>query len=437
MPKTDSKHFHRGWLVFFGMCCNAFAAFLPVYVGMFSIPLAEYLQVSRGTVMSLMVFFAAGFAISSPIWGQLHGSTKIPVRLIMTTAAVCQMIALALFATAQSLWQIYIAGAFTGIAVTGIYTTSNNIFASTWFASSMRGKLFGLVNCCAGIGAIVWPLVIQFFISNYGWRAGIIGFGVMSVLLLLPWCLFVYERTPEEKGLKPLGYEKVFAQNMEKYDDNARGVSLKKIYRSPFFYLLILAVMCLSTIGGYETNFSGIVDEGLTTTQWAANAAVITATMLSVDGVFDLSGNLIVGIAIDKFGIKRTSRVWLVLFVFFFVFLIFFRNTLWGLYIAGALFGLHTCIRRTVIPLITRRIYGSRNYAKTIGWVMGGTGLVNGLSTAWIAFAYDLTGSYQVALIAGLIVASCASISTFICLTAIGRYRWTTAEEDVTWTGST
>lgn len=379
--------------------------------------------------MGFMLFFAAGFAVSSPIWGHLHGNSKVPVKLIMGSAVTCQMIALVLFATAHALPQVYVAGAFTGIAVTGVYTTSNNVFASTWFASNRRGKLFGMVNCCAGLGAIIWPPIIQFFISTCGWRVGIICFAVSSAVFLFPWCFFVYARTPEEKGLKPLGYEKE-TESRAKYDDNSRGVNLSTIYRSPTFYLLIIAVMCLSTVGGYETNFSGIVDEGLSATQWEATAAAVTAVMLSIDGVFDLGGNLIVGIAIDRFGIKRTAHVWLIIFLFFFVFLIFFRNTLWGLYIAGACFGMHTCIRRTVIPLITRRIYGSRNYAKIIGWIMGGTGLVNGLSTTGIAVAYDLTGNYQAALIAGLIVASCASISIFVSLRAIGKYRWTTAEED-------
>jgi MFS family permease len=258
----------------------------------------------------------------------------------------------------------------------------------------------------------------------------LLAFAVMSACFMIPWC-FAYVRTPEEKGLKPLGEPVNVGSKSQDDPEGKHGVSLKRIFRSPVFYLLLFSTMCISIMQGYENSFPAIADEGLTNTVYAASAMTFAAVMLSVDGLFDLFGALLAGTVIDKIGIKAATRIWALILLVMFISLIWFRDVPLGLYVGGACFGAQTCIRRSIIPLITRQIFGPRNFAKTIGYISVGTGVVNGVSSTFIAYSYDLTSGYQLALQTGFVIAICAAILLVTCLFFIGKYAWTTVEEEI------
>ncbi len=412
-----------GHLIWAAMCCNSFAAFLSVYGGIIALPLSNDLGVTRGEVMSYGLFFAVAFVIFSPIWGYLHSNKKVPIKLVMGLAICVQLICIALFATSSSLAQTYVAGFFLGMTSNGIFYIPNNVFASSWFSDRVRGRYLGSAFCFAGLAAIVLPAYMQVFISLYNWRMALWAFFIMSAVLMIPW-LFIYTRTPEEKGVKPLGYrenddvaEKVAGERL------LEGMRFRRIVRHPVFYLLFFSTMLLSCNAGFENSFPAIADEGLSNTVFASDSAMIAITMLSIDGLFDLIGGLLVGTAVDKLGLRFSVLLWLGLLLLMFVGLIWFRDTPMGLYVAGACFGLHTCIRRTLIPFVTRSVFGPKDYAKTLGVVGSATGFVNGVSTALIAYTFDYTGGCELACLIGFGVALLTTVFLGSCLFFLNMYK--------------
>ena len=54
-----------------------------------------------------------------------------------------------------------------------------------WF-SEHRGKAIGITMAGTGLGAFLLPPIVEFFISNYGWRTAYRGIGIGALLLSLP-----------------------------------------------------------------------------------------------------------------------------------------------------------------------------------------------------------------------------------------------------------
>lgn len=427
MKRLQGK-IHYGWFIFIAICCNQFACYQTAYNSLFVLPLANALGISRSAVLLFMTFYAIAYFIASPIWGNLLQNKNAPIRLVMTAGVSCVLIACFLFATATKPWMLYAAGVFNALGMTGTKILATTTFSSNWFAANVRGKLMGIAVCFQGIAGIIMPLVIQMLINHYGYRAGYAFLFLLATVLMLPWALFVYVRTPKELGLKPLGI-KTENKALLVDADLDRGVSFKVARRSVPFFVIIMVVLLLSTGGGYESSFSGFADEFLSGTTWMADAAMIAAIMLSVDCAFDFLGNIGIGIVIDRFGTKPALYIWLGLYSCFFITLLFFGGSPLGLYVAAAFYGFNGSIMRNAIPLLIRDIFGPRDHSKIYGAIQSVKGLTNGITTTMIALFYDIGGSYYGTLVIGLGLMVLCFAFVSVAIRYMDRFHWKDADD--------
>lgn len=430
---TKKRRPHYGWLICTGVSVMQFGVVvLFVTVGsLFALPMSEALGCARSEWMLWMTFYAISYFISSPIWGNLLQNEKIPFRLLMTGGVLIEVVALLLFAFCNALWMAYLAGVLYGFAQVGIRSNLMPNIASNWFSGKVRGTALGIMNGANGIGGMIFPPIIAAIIASYGTTAGYLACAVFLCILCLPWTLFVLDRKPEDRGLAPVGYDPKATGGayLRDKDHEGKGVSTSFAYRTLPFYLLMAATFLLAITGGIKNSMTGIAVEFLDGTQWAAQAAMISAFCLSVISASDLVSNLIIGPLMDRFGIYKPMIVFLCMEPIIYLSWIFFGDTPYGLF-AGALFyGLHGCVLRDALPLIVRQLYGPKNFSKIFSRIYMWKGLMGGFSASIFAFFYDAAGSYVSGLVFGLATISISALFFFISIKIAKRnpFHWNEA----------
>jgi MFS family permease len=346
----------------------------------------------------------------------------------LTVGVLIDICAVFLMSIANSLALIYVAGAMFGIVMNGINTLTVTFFASNWFAQNIRGRLMGVINVGAALAGIIWPPLVQLAISGYGYQVAYVACAVLVALLTLPFTLFVYVRTPEEKGLTPLGYKSDLAVKEDTAIDSV-GMSFRNIWKSPPVYFLIIVVVCFACANGFRSNFNGFAAEFLANTgQSKEDIAMVGAFMVSMYSASILIVALVQGWMIDKIGIKITFWSFLVIYLLAFVVWWFFGTSTIGLWIGAFLLGTQLIFLNVGVPLFVRQLYGPKDYSKILSCVLALKGFLGGFSGTVVAFFYDWGGTYHNALLFGMIMVAIDVVCLAVALRYLGKLKWDNKE---------
>ena len=421
--KTPDGKLHRGWLIFAGLCLANFALYQTGFNSLFALPLANALGVTRSAIMFFTTVYAFGAAIASVMFGALYSNPKIPVRVSMTIGVILSLCSYLLWAYAQNLFMVYAAGFLIPFSMQGIKIIGNSVFAVNWFDKSIRGKLIGVSSCFQGLGGMAMPVIIQLIINAFGFQAGYWFLIAVTVVLVLPFTLFVFERTPQDVGLLPLGYREGKSDEREK-TANLYGMTLKQSMKTIAFWAMLIIVFAIGMQNGFKSNFSGIALEGLGGMMGEEDVAMVAAIMVSIASGTDFVANLLIGAVTDKIGPMKAAFAGLTIFLLFFVILLLFENQIWAFYIAAACFGFNGCLLRTPIPLTIRELFGNKHFGSIWGVCNAIKPWTAGVMATCIAFAYDLSGTYSGILIFGMIMAAIIYILYFVATRFVGKYDW-------------
>ena len=187
---------------------------------------------------------------------------------------------------------------------------------------------------------------------------------------------------------------------------------------------------------GYNSNQPGIAVEKLVGPfGWlAADARMLGATMLSVAAVGNLLGKIVFGAIADKAGLKPAFTIYIIMYILAFV--------IWlpsmgdatmavALLLVGAfLLGTHNALISVGFPVLTRQIFGNKDYAKIWSVIAMPFQLVSGFGTALVAYIYGGTGSYIASLYVGLIFVVIAGICAFVALRYVGKIKFDSQLEE-------
>lgn len=126
---------------------------------------------------------------------------------------------------------------------------------------------------------------------------------VIVAIIVLPFTLFVISFKPEDKVLKPYGYqEKEDVQNRNS-NVKATGVPPMKAYKSFAFILLFIGLGTIAFLAGYS--------QLLPSYALSANLSVtVGATMVSFYMFGNIIAKLSVGALSDKFGITVVGMIY-------------------------------------------------------------------------------------------------------------------------------
>jgi MFS family permease len=338
--------------------------------------------VARGGASFPYAMTMIGFACGTVVMGRLADRFGIIVPVIGGTIALCLGYIAA--AHAPSIWVFaVIYGAVIGL---GSSATFAPLVAdiSLWF-ERRRGIAIAVGATGNYLAGTIWPPIIEHFVATFGWRETHIGIGIFCLVTILPLALFL--RRPSPMNPAPL---KAAAQ------DRPAGRAPAPFLRpGPLQALLALAGLscCIAMSMPQVHLVAYCVDLGY--------GPVRGAEMLSLMLGCGVISRLTFGVVLDRLGGLPTLLIGSALQAVALAFYLPFDGLV-SLYVISAVFGLG---QGGIVPsyaYIVRELFPAREAATRVSLTLSAT-LVGMALGGWMSGAiFDLTGSYQAAILNGI-----------------------------------
>jgi MFS family permease len=354
-------------------------------VGMWSIVVAlpavqAEFGVARAGASMPYTLAMIGFVFGGVLMGRLTD------RFGVVVPVACGTIALGLgfvaTAFAPTLW---IFGIIYGVSI-GLLGSSalfGPLIADTshWFARR-RGIAVAIAASGNYFGGTIWPPIVQHFIETEGWRTTHIGIGVFCVLTMLPLALMLRRKPPMHDEAHAIA--------------NA-GRPVVSLGLSPNVLqglLVVAGIACCVAMSMPQVHIVAYcVDLGY--------GAARGAEMLSMMMGFGVVSRLLSGWVLDHIGGLPTLLVGSTLQAIALALFLPFDGLV-SLYVISAVFGL---FQGGIVPsyaIIVRETFPPQEAGTRVGLVLSST-LAGMALGGWMSGAiFDLTGSYQAALVNGI-----------------------------------
>lgn len=348
--------------------------------GLFLIPISTEFAWSRSAVSFVLFIIAVAGAISYPIVGRLID--RYGARPVILTGNVLFAASVASVSLVEaSRFQFYTVYALIGISAAIPSSVMFTKVIAGWF-DQRRGLFLGIAGGLGnGIGAALSPLFVFALISSYGWRAGFQGIGAAIILIGFP-VLYLLLRDP------PRDVSRSAAEHLEK----TAGLSLSEALKTPVFWIILAAIAlgagCMTAIFAHVVPM--LVDRGIPVGQ----ATTVLATFSLVTAGWQIG----MGYMLD-----RIPRPWIAapFYLLALAGLILLESTSSYplLLLSGLLMGLGLGTEYGVLPYFLSRYFGTRHYGAISGSMYGVIVLTQGLTPFLMDLVFDITGTYDPAII--------------------------------------
>jgi len=244
--------FHYGWWIFISTCVISLVGFGMVVdtIGLFFAPVSASFHITRAGVSLMVTFQNIACAVTLLFAGKLM--EKINIKLLLSLCFTIIGLGFISLGFAHSITQFYVVWTLIGIMQPFALTLSIPVLLGNWFHKYL-GTVMGIALGLSAIGGSLFNPIISSIITNLGWRAGWIAEGLITLIAILPFTLFVIKYKPTGR-VKPYGF---------KEDDSAStatsswgGFSFKQALRTPMFYLITFAMIALQWVAGLVQHVS-------------------------------------------------------------------------------------------------------------------------------------------------------------------------------------
>ena len=335
-------------------------------------PVCADLQVSRGSFSLIFSLMTISGALTNPILGQYAG--RKGVRGILVLCGVWGCISLLLLSAARNLWMVYLAGFLLGLTGTNCVSLCANVMVQSAYDAREASAVLGVVMAGSGVGGMIFNIAIPAVMAASSWPRAM-------VLMALLWLVIPL------LAAALLGKEKPMEQH-----DGAAGVGLgmtrAEALASPKLYLLVLITVVITAACGIQQQQPSLL------TSYGCDRSM-ASLMLSVQTAVLALGKIGQGILYGRLGVRRGGCAMLLVFGAAFL-LLLSPDLVWpGLMVMALGLGIYT----TLLPLVTRQVFGTREYAAIWGLLAtcGSVGTI--VANPLWGGMYDLTGGYAPGLI--------------------------------------
>jgi len=362
---------------------NAVSVTPMVYTvfGLFLIPISSEFDWSRAAVSFVLFIIAVTGAISYPIVGRLID--RYGARPVILTGNVLFAASVASVSLVEaSRFQFYFVYALIGISAAIPSSVMFTKVIAGWF-DRRRGLFLGIAGGLGnGVGAALSPLFVFALISSYGWRAGFQGIGAAIILIGFP-VLYLLLRDP------PRDVSRSAAEHLEK----TAGLTLAEALKTPTFWIILAAIAlgagCMTAIFAHVVPM--LVDRGIP----AGKATTVLATFSLVTAGWQIG----MGYMLD-----RIPRPWIAapFYLLALTGLVLLESTSSYplLLLSAVLMGLGLGTEYGILPYFLSRYFGTRHYGAISGSMYGVIVLTQGLTPFLMDLVFDITGTYDPAIIA-------------------------------------
>jgi MFS family permease len=352
-----------------------------------------------------LLLVTGAVTIAAPFIGSLVD--RFGAKRMILVGFVMQSAVIASFATqTESLLTFY--ARYIALAILGLGTT-HVAFArviSVWF-DRRRGLALGIALAGLGLGGIIWPLLSQWAITEYGWRTAyvIVALTVATVGILS--IGLVVRESPESMGLLPDGDEqpKEIA-GVSPVTVTQSGFTLAETMRQGQFWLMLAAFLLIGVaVQSLILHLVPMLVMRDVEPMRAAQAQSLVAAALIV-------GRLGAGILMDRFFAPRVAIAFLVGPV---VGIILLASGASGTsaFVAGMLTGLAAGAEVDVTAFLASRYFGLRYFSRIYAWFYSAYSAGAGIGPLITAQAVERYGDYTEILYvhAGLLVMAALMLS--------------------------
>lgn len=386
--------------VFYGWWVAAAAVILSALSGgvfyfgfsVFFLPISHDLGLSRSETSAV---FAVG-RLQGGIQGPLVGSLvdRLGPRIVILIGGTLAGAGLILMGFVHDYWSFFLvyvltvamganAGFFSPIAAT----------LNRWFVKR-RATVMGLAFAAVTAGATFIVPILAVLVRAFGWRTAAVAAGIATIAITWPLSALV-RRSPEEMGLLPDGKDSAAAHAADTL--NPRGnyqtdFSARQALRTGAFWLLTLGVVIKWSISTVVVvhGVPMLVETGLSQ-QDAAYAFSLFALLTTAT-------RLGMGLAGDKWS-KRHLMALSTIFDILALFVLLTAHSFWQSYLFVTLYSIGNGGTALAGPTLGD-YFGRARFATIQGFMTSAFTAGQMTSTILAGYAFDATGSYNVALVA-------------------------------------
>lgn len=340
--------------------------------GIYFTPVSTFFGVAKAEFTLYFSILNIAMMFMLPVAGKLM--SNVDLRVILSAAVVIDGAALIAMSFFTAVWQFYVAGVFLGIGTAPLIYLAVPTLINSWCKKKV-GFFIGLCMAFTGIGGVIFNPVGTALIASgpEGWRMGYLVFGIIVLVVTLPFTLFIVRSKPADKGVRPYGAEEVAESEDGAAAVPEKGVSANKAMKSAAFFavaafcgLITLNQTVYQFLPSYVTSLSGTIPELAAYTGLVASACMAGQAIGKVvlGGLNDRSAKLgmATGIGLGIVGV---------------VLMMMLPGVAVLLMVGSFLFGFVYACTTVQTPLLTRTVFGSRDYTNiysrisTVGTLCG------------------------------------------------------------------
>lgn len=409
---------HYAWVIMIA-CCFIQAAGLGAVMqtaGVFFPPVAAELGFDLAPLALYLTCYFLVNAAMMPLVAKILPNYNI--RIVLTVAMIIVAISVALMSTYTELWQFYLSGCLLGVGGGFAFMVPATTLIENWF-DKRRGFALGISQACAPIGGAIMAMVLNLCTHGIGWRATYIVLAVVVLVVSLPFTMFVVRFKPADMGLKPYGYEEKSENDV--IDDP--GLSGKAALRTSAFWLLFIFAGVESLFSGFTNAFPmhGVaIGLGDTFGSSIASIALVGSAVIMI----------CMGWVMDRIGPFKATMLILALTCLGFVGFLVFRSPV-PILVSAFIWGANQSVVTLSVARLLGSLFGRKNFTQILAYARM-TAILACFASSAVALSYDLTSSYNMAFIGGIIICVLCAILVTAAWAQRGKLqaRWTTSAQD-------
>lgn len=420
MERNKQSHGRHFLVLAAGIAAGCMTALAFNSAGIFMPSVMKHLGLATVTEISFYLTIAAFvMAICMPMWGALV--EKVSIKILGSVSVIVVACTFFMMSFAESVVIFYIAGVLFGLTMAFLTYMFIPTMINRWFAKRV-GTFTGLCYAAASFGAVIFNPIGGAVINAFGWAWGYRVFGLIAIVLCLPFMLLMKDR-PEDLGLSQYGAAEALDDvQAAKEKTSEQGVPSKRAMKSAAFYVAAICAAGLGIIAGiYQllpTYASGL--------PIAAGSAMLGSTLASATMIGSTVGKLALGYLNDvsvKLALILCAVVGSVGMLIMWVVPINPALVVAG----GALYGFLFSATTVQMPLLVRKAFGLKDYNRIYSRLSMVRSLFGAFGvTFWSIFIS--TGGYSLMFGGGILVAVVLAISG-VCAVKMGQHLWKALNE--------
>ena len=335
-------------------------------------PICDHLQVGMGQVSIIFSLMTVTGALMNPVLGKYAG--KNGVRNILLVSGIWSGVGFFLLSVANSLLVLYATSFAMGCFAGSCAALCGNVIVQQAYMGPQASGILGVVMAGSGVGGMIFSLIIPGIIAAQGWQFA------MRVMAAL-WFVFMWAAAFILGNAKPMQFA-----SLEK--SVGLGMTQKEALKSPKLYLQMVVIIVICACCGIQQQIPSLLaSHGFEAGRISVMVSMLTAALAV--------GKVAQGILYGRLGIQKGGYLMMLVWAAGFLALTSKALVYPGLVMLAFGLGIYT----TLLPQVTRQVFGSREYAAIWSLIATAGSIGTIVATPVWGMVYDMSGSYTLGLI--------------------------------------